>query len=84
MPIRDWGNGEFQAHGQGEHSVPIKGRLLKRGDSVTISRPGWRGRIGKYLSFDRKRNLLKIQFAENGGALLLCRKEEILLMDFRY
>jgi len=87
MTFPDWsihGLGESPAgKGTGGNSnVFAGGRILRRGDSVMISRRGWEGRIGKYLSFDRKRNLLKVRFVEEGGALLLCNKSEILRLDF--
>jgi predicted RNA-binding protein with PUA domain len=82
---------DWSVHGLGEspagkgpgrkRSVSIGGRTLQRGDQVKVTRPGWHGRVGEYLGFDENRKLLKVAFVENGGAILLVNRNEILLVN---
>jgi hypothetical protein len=65
----------------GNSSVWINGRVLRRGDLVKVRRPGWQGRVGEYLGLNKNKNLLKVAFTENGGAILLVARNEILFMD---
>jgi hypothetical protein len=67
--------------GQGEQPVRTRGgtgpRVVK-GDKVQVARDGWRDKIGVYVGREPRGNRLRIQFEENGHAVLLCYPRELI------
>jgi hypothetical protein len=54
------------------------GYRIKIGAEVRVSRSEWTDKIGIYQGKDRRTKKLKVQFAENGGANLLCEPFELI------
>jgi hypothetical protein len=48
------------------------------GAEVRVSRSEWIDKVGTYTGKDRRTGKLKVQFAENGGANLLCEPFELV------
>jgi hypothetical protein len=68
----------YVLRGPGEGRVCISGgRVIRIGDRVRVTRPGWFDKVGTYAGRDRHSHRLKVQFEENGRALLLCGPFEL-------
>jgi hypothetical protein len=63
---------------------PIQGRVrlngggvITIGTRVRVARPGWFDKVGTYAGKDRRSQKLKVQFEENGRAMLFCERCEL-------
>jgi hypothetical protein len=76
-----WFRYASEGPGGGKQPALIRGgHRVILGDRVAVDRDGWRDKTGIYRGKDHKHKPLriKVQFQENGGALLMCSPAEVV------